>query len=404
MRSKLALLLFIIPLLISCTKEQNPLSQLITENDELYSVASNSDYEVQILYTQIDRDSLNQPHFTTYSYKVDDQKYFYPASTVKFPSVLIAFEKLNQLGVPSSARVEIDSAYSGQSAVRVDSTSKNLEPSIAHYAKKIMLASDNDAFNRLYEFIGQDYFNQRLKEKGYNLSRINHRLSISLTNAENARTNPMRFYVDDEVILEQDMQVGTGNYSPENEIKKGVGYISQGEKVNEPFDFTSKNFFPLREQHEMIQAFIFPESFPDKAFDLRPEDRKMVIKYGSIIPRESEIMTYQDSVHYWDSYVKFLMYGSEPEVTIPENIRIFNKIGLAYGFTIDNAYIIDKDKKIEFFLSTVVYANPNNIFNDNVYDYDEISFPFMKRLGEEIYEFEAQRERKYTPIFENIFD
>ncbi len=209
--NKNAILFLVACFLFACAKEQNPLTRVLNEDAELYSVASNPEYEVQILYTQIDRDSLNEPHFTTYNYQVDDRKYFYPASTVKFPSVLLALEKLNHLGIPSSTRMEIDSAYSGQSIVRADSTSWNLEPSVAQYSKKILLVSDNDAFNRLYEFVGQDYFNQRLKEKGYNQSRIHHRLSISLTKEENARTNPMRFYVGDKVVYEQDIQVGTGD-------------------------------------------------------------------------------------------------------------------------------------------------------------------------------------------------
>lgn len=401
MQSKLTLLFFMTIMLLSCTKKQNPITKLIEEDDFLHSIASNQDHEVQILFTQIDRDSLNIPKFTTYSFQVDDSQYFYPASTVKFPAVLLALEKLNHLDIESSARVEIDSAYSGQAAVNVDSTSLNLEPSVAHYIKKIMLVSDNDAFNRLYEFIGQDNFNQSLDEKGYELSRISHRLSIFLSAEENARTNPMRFYTNDSLVYQQDMITGKGDYASSKSIKRGIGYYSNGELINEPFDFTLKNFFPLREQHQMMKAFIFPESFPESAFDISPEDRAMVLKYGSIVPNDSEIEAYQDTVHYWDAYVKFLMYGSEPEVKIPENIQIFNKIGLAYGFSIDNAYIIDTENKVEFFLSAVINANPNRIYNDNVYSYEEIAFPFLKKLGQKVYEMEINRNKKYTPIFES---
>ena len=40
-------------------------------------------------------------------------------------------------------------------------------PTIAHYIKKILLVSDNDAFNRLYEFLGQQYINTTLHQMGY---------------------------------------------------------------------------------------------------------------------------------------------------------------------------------------------------------------------------------------------
>ncbi|GAB5409259.1 MAG: hypothetical protein BalsKO_16240 [Balneolaceae bacterium] len=395
------LLIFLV-VFTSCEKKLNPLIELINTTPELSTIATNSEYEVQIFYTQIDRDSLNQPHFITYGFGVDDNQYFYPASTVKFPAVLLALEKLNQLGISANARMEIDSAYSGQSEVRIDSSAPNLEPSVAHYSKKIMLVSDNDAFNRLYEFIGQDELNRSLFEKGYTNSKIQHRLSISLSKEENARTNPIRLYEGRELLHEQLMKVGVKDYSSSEPIKRGIGYYSRGELTNEPFDFSTKNFFPLSEQHQMVQAFIFPESFPESAFDLRPEDRAMVLKYGSIIPRDSEIEAYKDSTHYWDTYVKFLMYGSDPETSIPKNIRVFNKIGLAYGFSTDNAYIVDVENKVEFFLSVVINTNPNQIYNDNIYSYDEIAFPFLENLGQAIYQMELKRDKENSPVFESI--
>ena len=112
---------------------------------------------------------------------------------LNFLQMLIALEKMKRLGIPSDARIEIDSAYSRQSVVRMDSTSSDLKPSILHYAKKIMLVSDNDAYNRLYEFIGLDTFNEVLTDKGYLNTRITHRLNVSRSSDENAHTNPMRF-------------------------------------------------------------------------------------------------------------------------------------------------------------------------------------------------------------------
>lgn len=389
-------------LLVTCERSTDPLTEIITQDEQLQALASDPFHQVQVIYTQIDRDSANRPTFTTYQFNIDDERYFYPASTVKLPSVLIAFEKMKELGIPIDARMEIDSAYSRQSAVRVDSSAANLEPSVAHYAKKILLVSDNDAYNRLYEFIGQDAFNEILEQKGYPKTRITHRLAISRTADENARTNPMRFYIDDELVHQQPLQIASSVHSAEEPILMGDGYLSGNEIKEGPFDFTAKNFFPLTEQHQMIKALIFPGEFPEYAFDLRPEDRDEVLKYMSILPRESEINSYQKKENYWDSYVKFLMYGSRPEVTIPSNIRIYNKIGVAYGFTTDNAYIIDTENNIEFFLSATIHTNPNNIYNDGVYDYETVAFPFLERLGNRIYEFELERNRTFKPNFTEL--
>ena len=43
-------------------------------------------HRVQIIYTQIDRDADNVPSFQSFTYRVDDDEYFYPASTVKLPT------------------------------------------------------------------------------------------------------------------------------------------------------------------------------------------------------------------------------------------------------------------------------------------------------------------------------
>lgn len=69
------------------------------------------------------------------------------------------------------------------------------------------------------------------------------------------------------------------------------------------------------------------------------------------------------------------MVGAQ-ETTMPGNIRIFNKIGDAYGFLNDIAYIVDFESKAEFILSATILCNANGIFNDDKYDYDTIGFLF----------------------------
>lgn len=88
------------------------------------------------------------------------------------------------------------------------------------------------------------------------------------------------------------------------------------------------------------------------------------------------------------------MYGSGKNDVVNPNMRIFNKVGDAYGFLLDNAYIVDFEKGIEFILTTVLLCNNDQIFNDDKYDYNTIGFPFMKNLGKLIYEHELSRPRK----------
>ncbi|MEJ2005978.1 MAG: serine hydrolase, partial [Cyclobacteriaceae bacterium] len=357
-------------------------------------------YEVQVIYTQINRDEQNNPSFNTFEFNTDDHRYFYPASTVKMPVALLALEKLNELsikGIDRNTTMLTDSAYSGQTAVIEDSTSENGKPSVAHYVRKIFVVSDNDAFNRLHEFVGPGEVRIKLRNKGFDDSRIIHRLSVALSEDENRHTNPVRFIQGDSVLYSQAGKFYEGELDTEPGLLRGEGYISNGELINEPMEFGSKNFIPLNELNGMLQRIIFPESFePSERFSVTKDDLKFVWKCMSQLPGETAYPAYPED-EYFDAYSKFLLYGSDSTVKIPPHIRIFNKIGLAYGFVTDVAYIVDLEKNIEFMLAATIHTNRNRIYNDGEYEYEETAFPFLRDLGQLIYNYEQERSRQYEP-------
>ena len=362
-------------------------------------------YRVQILYTQIDRDAQNEPHFTSYAYRLNPVEYFYPASTVKLPGALVALEKLNALNIPGLNKytpLQIDSAYAGQSTVKTDSTSKNQLPSVAHYIRKILLVSDNDAYNRLYEFVGQQQLNEALHRKGFEDVRLVHRLSIFLSPDENAHTNPFTFYDGEKIIYQQPMQYNPGPVPARlKSALLGKGHYLGDSFVNGPMDFSAKNYISIENLQGILKTLLFPESVPaQQRFNLTPDDYAFIYKYMSMLPRESDYPAY-DPKEYPDSYAKFLLFGNTKE-RLPEHIRIFNKIGDAYGFIIDNAYVVDFENKVEFLLTAVLLANENEIFNDELYEYEEVAFPFMKNLGQAIYDYELKRKRKHQPNLEKF--
>ncbi|MFD3000638.1 serine hydrolase [Pontibacter toksunensis] len=374
--------------------------------DKFQEILKNPEkYRLQILYTQIDRDAQNQPHFTSYTYRLNPQEYFYPASTVKLPAALVAMEKLNELniaGLNKYTPLQIDSAYSGQSAVKTDSSSENQLPSVAHYIKKILLVSDNDAYNRLYEFVGQQELNQTLHQKGFEDVRLVHRLSIFLSPDENAHTNPFTFYEGEKVLYQQPLQKNpTPVPSQLGTVLLGKGYYMDDELVHTPMDFSAKNYISVDNLQGILKTALFPEAVPEKQrFNLTPDDYAFLYKYMSMLPRESGYPAY-DPQEYPDSYVKFLMFGNSKE-RMPDNIRIFNKVGDAYGFLIDNAYVVDFENKVEFLLTAVMLVNEDEIFNDGKYEYEEVGFPFMQDLGQAIYQHELKRKKKHLPDLEKF--
>ena len=91
-------------------------------------LADTAKYQVQILYTQIDRNEHGNPLFTTYPYNVDDSRYFYPASTVKLPIVLLALEWLEEQqleGLTLETTMLTDSVRPSQLPAWSDSTPQN---------------------------------------------------------------------------------------------------------------------------------------------------------------------------------------------------------------------------------------------------------------------------------------
>ncbi len=409
MRYSVLIFILLISIIVmnSCqTNSTDQLSALLKNNaDKLAGVMDNPEkYEVQIIYTQIDRDSLNNAEFTTFRFMENREFYYYPASTVKLPASILALEKINELNIPALSKdtpLSIDSSYSGQIAVSSDTTSESGLPSIAHYIKKILLVSNNDAFNRLYEFLGQDELNERLHNKGLNDCRLIHRLSITMSPDENRHTNGFRFYNDEEEIYHQPPRVSEKNYNFNlvNQ-KKGNGYYKGGKLVEEPMDFSKKNYISLNDQHEIIKRLFFPGKYPeDQRFRLTEEDYKFLYKYMSMFPGESDYPAYDSS--YNDGYVKFFMFGDAKE-KLDGKIRVFSKSGMAYGFLIDNAYIVDFENNVEFLLSAVIHVNEDGIYNDDKYEYDSVGVPFLANLGRIIYNYELERNRPHIPDLSHL--
>jgi len=358
--------------------------------------------EVQVLYTQIDRDENNVPHFRSYSYRLNAKHYFYPASTVKLPTAIFALEKLNELNIKGLTVKSImitDSAFAGQTKVKHDSSSRNGLPSISNYIKKILLVSDNDAYNRLYEFVGREEINQKLKKYELNGTRIIGRLAIGDRGDSTKHTNPVDFYDGKKLVYHKPALFDVNDYPMHlDNMIQGKGYIDRNEKlVMKPFDFSHNNVYPLADQQMVLKRLLFPETFPkEQQYNLTDDQYKFIYKYMSMWPTESRYPTYNPP-EYYPAYCKWLFYGGDSLAVIQPHIRIFDKIGDSYGYDIDNAYIVDFKNNVEFILSAVVQSNDDEIYNDNKYEYKTVCLPFMKNLAQTIYQYELKREKKYKP-------
>ena len=145
----------------------------------------------------------------------------------------------------------------------------------------------------------------------------------------------------------------------------------------------------------MLQSIIFPEVNKSSAFKIAENDRQFLLRSMSAFPREGAVHRYSQQENP-DRDVKFLMEGL---ATTPayNNIRCFNKSGLAYGFLTDACYFVDFENNVEFMLSATILSNKDEVFNDDKYDFESIGYPFMKLLSKTIYDYELKRVKLFIP-------
>jgi hypothetical protein len=380
------------------------LEKLMQQKPEQFGkiLANPKEYRLQILYTQIDRDKNNVPHFKEFTYNLNPKEYFYPASTVKMPLAFLALEKINNLkikGLSKSTQMVYDSISDRQEQIYNNPYSINGVQNIEQAIKEIFLVSDNNAANRLFEFVTPHIVHEQLAAKGYKDVYIRNRLELGRTAKENRSTQAIDFYNEQGKIVYHQPASFNKDSLPNYNAFIGNGYLNnQDSLIKGPLNFSEKNRIYLSDlTHILKSVLFFDQTPPSQRFNLTTEDRKFLLHYMHTLPTESQYPTY-DSVNFWPNYCKFLYTGSE-KGPFPSNIKIFNKVGDAYGFLLDIAYIMDPEKKVEFMLSAVIYCNSDGIINDSMYDYDSVGYPFYKNLGQLIYNYELQRKKAFLPNF-----
>ena len=360
-------------------------------------------FRIQIIYTQINRDKLNRPSFITHTFEADSNNYFYCASLVKLPVSILALQKLNELNIPGlnqDTRMTTDSVIPCHKKVDQDTSSLNGFPSIGQYIRRMLLVSDNGAYGRVYEFVSPDYIHGELMKKGYPDVRIVNRYDGGCKESDHLFTNPINFYDEKNTVIFSQPAIQGKNVSKISSKKFLIGKAwlnNAGKKFNEPKDFSNYNFMTLQGTHELLKNLVFQPYTPsNNNFRITASDRKFLLNYMCLYPRESHSPRY-NSKDYYDSYKKYLIYGNNKNEITDTTVRIFNIVGQSYGFLSDCAYIIDFKNKIEFLLSAVIYVNEDEIINDGKYEYRSIGLPYLSELGKIILEYDRKRKREFTP-------
>lgn len=371
------------------TKEDNAdFEKILKSNMAFYRqiVSEKNSFNIQIIFTEIKK-ADGRTSFTDHFFNKRDSRYFYPASAIKLPLVLLTLQKIREINnaeITLNTTMLSGSDYKGQSAVYNDPNTLNGKPTLGQYIKKALLVNDNDACNRLYEFLGQDYINTQLINHGYTSAEILHRIGIELSTEENKHTNPIYFYDNTgKLIYAQKAVNATAKHTGRKDFE-GKGYFRNGKFVNEPMDMSEKNRISLADLHKMMVSLHFKEA--GKQFNINETDRQFVLNLLAMLPSKSQYPFYTSE---YDGYTKYLYFGGELPLS-SKAIISYNTSGAAYGQMTDVAYLCDKDNNRSFFVSATIYCNKDNILNDDKYDYETTGLPFFKNLGKVLFQYVNQ--------------
>ncbi len=370
-------------LLFGCSLDTNPIKSSFRNNDFLKEIIKDKeDYEIQVLLTKINQNNT-QVNFQKYEFQLDDNQYFYPASTNKLPIVILTLKKINELrskGSEITLKSKIILNY------KDDSSELELRDSITSFQNLIadvFLVSDNSASNILIDFIGYNYFNNEMKNAGFQKTYLNHKFNPdpyvnSTWQISDLDNNLISSTNDDQKIIKADDKT--------NGLDKGERRYFKGQILNESLNFSEKNRSSITDMHNLIKYIFYPEIFDsNNTFNLNVEDYDFLRYWMSRFTYEDIGEKFIGDENFFETYNKFFIHGDEQSVS-NEQIRVYNKIGQAYGTSIDNGLIKNYQDNIEFILTATIYTNKNKVINDNLYEYDDIAVPFLAKLSRGIYQ------------------
>lgn len=380
---------------------QRKLDSILDLNSEAMRpwIQNAKDLEIQIRFTRVYKKQGEKPKFITYTFNENEKEYYYPASTIKMPVAIAALQKLNEVNANNKQHITVETPMRitthgpPHTDLSFDSLSGSA-PCIKNFVEEVFSISDNNASNRLFEWVGPKYIDSIMHATGaFTRSRILHRVGVNgFTSKDHAYLGKVTFLDKNGLpILEiPEREEQLLQYTHQRNEKKGSGYIDDsGNLVHSPFDFSKKNYISIQDLEGVLKRIIYPEAFaPKQRFQLTDADYRLLRQAMEQPPRFYEYL--KNDTSYYDGYVKFFWGGSKTD-TLPRHLHILNKVGWAYGYLTDCTYLMDDKAGIEYFLTATIKVNKDGIFNDGVYEYESVGLPFFKTLGKLVYENEIKR-------------
>lgn len=333
-----------------------------------------------------------------------DAEYIYPASTVKLPTAVAALMTLAELA-ERVGRPEIGAAsplrfwpcLPGESVAEVDATNvPSRRITAGHDARRVCVVSDNPAHNRLYGIVGHEEVNRRLWAMGLTTARINHRLAEPGRTWEEHRRTPRVDVLGGDGAAVAELPARESGLMIDNEgvpgLEVGTAHVDPmtGERVEGPLSFLKRNRLGLHDQQAVLMKVLLPgAAAPDEVtrpIGLRESDRLLLCDALWPTPRQSGLvgLSKPGMGPPPDEFVKFMVPGLRRALagTRADDIAVFNKVGMAYGFFTDNALVVRRGSSRGVLVAGAMYANESAVLGLDTYDEKTVARPVFEAIGE----------------------
>jgi len=328
-------------------------------------LAAPESHRFQVLYGLVKDGKLERHGFRA------DAEYFFPASSMKMPITLATYD--NAAAKPwflRDATMKIHPLAGGDPTVTT----------LARETYRALIVSDNTSANRLLGIVGHKEAHETLWGLGLSSVRIRGGFSPAET------VDPPEVSPKIEVGTETIAQRKSDLVLPANDAAKleiGKAYIGDnGQRIEKPMSFAAKNAVKLKDLQDTLIRIMRPELLPagTKKDPMRADDLAYLRQTLGTLPSESGLAGFDRNVVADYQLIPFLR-GIE-RVRQRGKFEIHSKVGQAFGFLIGNAYVVDKDTGRAFFLIAAIYANKDEVLNDDDYDYDDVAFPALADVAE----------------------
>ncbi len=332
-------------------------------------------YRFELLVTFIDRKRNGKVRLRNYGTS-DDQRYYYPASVVKLPLAIAVFKLFDEQ--------ERTQSCSWKPGVICDNNYYN-SSSLNLLLQKMLVYSDNNAFNQLFDATGRWELNETMRDLGMKNSRISRRFMWCPDSAYAVHPAIKIAQIDNEF-----------RKAPSGKIKKdktrftnpeiGIKHWSAAGMKAGPRNFSDHNYIELQELHNLIVDIATGNK--TKKYLGEHAFRQLQFLMAATPDKLGDINTYK-------GITKFLYFG-EKNIDFNEfdNIISLNIIGQAYGFMLESAYLCNLETGAEVIVSVRGYFNKNDILGDDIYEYKTIGYPAFRHIARVLLDRAANRNRQ----------